>query len=125
MTQRIGGRLFSDAGQMQALDASGGVPAGAVMLGGWATKSSGEPYVHDLAGSTVPATAVFIGGFAHHQDGRRYVTTDAPSGAKFLGPIAVRADGAMHTNANAVGATDVFFGGWAIKSDGPARVLIS
>lgn len=127
MTQYIGGRNFADTGQMQALDGSGGVPAGATFIGGWATQgSTGKPYVQDLVASAVPAAAVLIGGIAFHQDGRMYVTTQAPAAADMdMGGIGVRTDGAMRVSTSAVDATDQFINGWAVAQTGAARMAIA
>lgn len=123
MTQYIGGKQFSDAGQLQVISASSSLPAGAVYLGGWACKATGEVYVIDQGASAVPAGAVFVGGVACHQDGRVYVTTQAVASTdKFLGGFAVRQDGALRVNTSAVTAGDSLIGGWAVKSDGAARV---
>lgn len=125
MTQKLGGLLFSDAGQLQALDGSAGVPVGSSKIGGWAVKSTGEPYVHNL-GSFPPAeTPVYLGGCAFHQDGRRYVTTDAPSSPRYIGGFAVRTlDGALYVSTSAVTGTDRFLGGWA-TANGVARTVIN
>ncbi len=82
MSQYIGGRLFSDAGQLQTVDGSGGVsnakyPAG--MFPGWACDSTDKSYVYDLVASAVPAGAVFINGVAFTQAGVMYVSSDTPA----------------------------------------------
>lgn len=127
MTQYIGGLNFADTGQMQALDATAGVPAGATFIGGWATQgSTGKPYVQDLIASAVPAGAVMIGGAAFHQDGRRYVTTQAPAASDIgIGGFGVRADGALRVSTAAVGATDQFINGWAVAQTTAARMAIA
>lgn len=127
MSQLIGGRLFSDAGQMQALDGSGGVPAGSTFINGWAAQgSTGKPYVHQLGASAVPAGAVQINGISFHADGRMYVTTQAPATADVsIGGVNVRQDGALRVSTSAVNAADNFMGGWAVAQTGAARMAIA
>lgn len=125
MTALVNGRLFSDAGQLSALDGSGGVPAGSFFYEGWAMSGDGKPYVEDLEGDAVPAAAHFISGIAFHADGRMYVTTDAPSGASFISGFAVRQDGALHVDTDAVDAGDANIGGWAVAQTGAARMAIA
>lgn len=127
MSQLIGGRLFSDAGQMSALDGSGGVPAGSTFINGWGTQgSTGKPYVEQLGASAVPAGAVQINGISFHQDGRMYVTTDAPAAADAgIGGMKVRQDGALRVSTAAVDAADQFVGGWAVAQTGAARMAIA
>lgn len=130
MTQNIGGRLFSDAGQLQVLDGSGGVPAGSSfpqdLFPGWACDSGGSSYIYDLGASAVPATAKFIQGIAFTQGGAMYVSSDAPaaSDVSVMG-IKVRADGAMRMSSSAVGSSDAFVGGWAVAQTGAARANVS
>lgn len=127
MTAFLNGRQFSDAGQLQALDGSGGVPAGSFFYEGWAMSGDGEPYVEDLEANAVPAGAHFISGIAFNEDGCMYVTTDAPSSARFISGLAVRNDGALHVDTDAVDAADTFPAGmgWAVAQTGAARVAIS
>lgn len=125
MSAFINGRLFSDAGQLSALNGAAGVPAGSFFYEGWAMSSAGKPYVEDLGASAVPAAAKFISGIAFNEDGRMYVTTDAPASARFIGGIAVRNDGAMHVSTSAVDAADALIGGWAIAQTGAARMAIA
>jgi len=127
MTQSIGGKLFSDAGQMSALNAAAGVPAGASFINGWAVEgATGKPYVENLGASAVPAAAQFINGLAFHQDGRLYVTTVAPAASdQSIGGFNVRADGALRVSTSAVDAADMFNGGWATAQTGAARMAIA
>lgn len=126
MSVRNGQLLFSDAGQLQAVNGAAGVPAGAEMHGGWAVKTTGEPYVEDLNTSAVPAAAVFLGGMAHHIDGRLYVTTQAPAAAdQGIGALLVRSDGALRISTSAVLAGDTVNGGWAVAQTGAARMAIT
>lgn len=126
MSAFLSGRLFSDAGQLQALDGSGGVPEGSMFLGGWGTAQAGGPYVEDLNASAVPAEAVFIGGLAFHQDGRLYVTTEAVAdGDVYLGGARARQDGALRVSTDGVDAADEFLGGWAHTQAGVARTAIA
>lgn len=126
MTAFVSGRLFSDAGQLQAADGSGGVPASAVFLGGWATSQAGSPYVEDLNASAVPAGSPKISGLAFNQDGRLYVTTETvDAGDAYIGGQRVRQDGALRASTAAVGATDAYLGGWAHTQPGVARMAIA
>lgn len=130
MTAFINGRLYSDAGQLQALNGAAGVPSGAFLYEGWAADSAGSPYVEDLGAGAVPAAAKFpsgtFAGVAFHEDGRMYVTTQAPAaGDAFVGGIAVRQDGAMRVSTVAVNAADALIAGWAIAQTGAARMAIT
>ncbi len=125
MTMYINGRQFSDAGQMQATDGSGGVPAGSFFYEGWAMTQEGRVYVWDLGASAVPADAKFISGVAFNDDGAMYVTTQAPSSPRFISGIAIRNDGAMHVSTSAVSSGDSFINGWAIAQTGAARMDIA
>ena len=125
MTAFINGRQFSDAGQLQAQDGSGGVPAGSFFYQGWAMDEDGVPYMEDLASAAVPTGATFISGIAFNEDGCMYVTTDAVDAAdQFISGMAVRSDGALRITASAVAAGDMFPGsqGWAAAPDGAMRV---
>jgi hypothetical protein len=122
----MAGKLFTQTGQMQAVNGAAGVPAGTTILGGWAVNSASKPYVENLNASTVPAGSIRLGGVAYHSDGRLYVTTEAAAnGDVRLGAYRVRSDGALRVSTAAVDASDVYIGGWAVAQTGEARMSIS
>jgi hypothetical protein len=86
---------------------------------------AGSLFVSNLGASAVPGTAVKLGGIAVSPAGMMYVTTDAPSGASFIGGFAVRSDGALHVSTSAVAGTDEYIGGIAVSSTGQVRVAIA
>lgn len=120
------GHLFTDTGQMTALNAAAGVPATAKVNGGWAHAAAGGPYVEDLVAGAVPAGSVILGSLAFHPDGRLYVTTQAVAATDTVaGGLRIRADGALRIIVAAVDPSDVYSGGWAIKQSGEARMSIT
>jgi hypothetical protein len=120
------GHLFTDAGEMTCANAAAGVPAGAVVLGGWAHAAGGNPYVEDLGIGAVPATAVWVSGMCFHADGRLYVTTEAAvSFDVYARALRFRQDGALRVSTAGVGATDAVNSGWAQAQSGEARMSIT
>ncbi len=119
------GHLFTDAGQMTAINGAAGVPAGSTVLSCWAHAAGGNPYVEDLGIAAVPAAAVFANGLCFHADGRLYVTTEAVAATDvYAMAMRFRQDGALRVSTAAVDPTDVRNGGWATAQTGEARMSI-
>lgn len=120
------GHLFTDTGQMTALNGAAGVPAAAFLNGGWAHHANGSPYVENLVASAVPGTAIRHRGLAFHADGRLYVTTEAVASADaYVDGQRVRTDGALRISTAAVDAGDSAHAGWAFKQTGEARMSVT
>lgn len=90
-----GGAAWGDTGVAASLDA---VTASDQFLGGLCYSAAGELRLYDATGG-LPAGSVVVGGLAVHPDGRLCGTTDAPTSlSRFVCGVLADESGRVHCN---------------------------
>lgn len=126
MSVTVNGHLFTDVGQMTGADGAGGPAAGSPVLGAWAHKQAGDPYVYDVGASAVPTSALIVNAQAFTPAGTAYVTTEAVAAADvYANALRIRQDGAVRVLTTAVDAADTTVNAWAHKQTAEARTSIT